>query len=157
MNILDSGPGSLTGMAAVIVFVIRLVVAVAKRWRATQDKAMSMVPPSPQLEPPKPDPHILARMDRVEHESALSVALFRERQAVDDLRRELAETRAERDQLVVELRAAHALVGRLRSELAKAKARGRGVAVEVSAAEHRDASQAGPLQDALKTPLRPPR
>jgi hypothetical protein len=153
VNILDSGPGSLTGMAAVIVFVIRLVVAVAKRWRATQDKAMSQVPPSPQLEPPKTDPHVLTRLDRVEHESALSVALVRERQAVDDLRRELSETRAQRDQLVVELRASRALVERLRAEIRARRARG--AAVEVSAAEHRDASQAGPLQDSLKTPLRP--
>lgn len=153
MNILDSGPGSLTGMAAVIVFVVRLVVAVAKRWRATQDKAVQAVPPSPQLEPPKSDPHGLQRMDRVEHESALSVALVRERQAVDELRRELVETRGERDRLAVELRHARALVERLRAEL-RAKSR-RGAAVEVSAAEHRDASQAGTLQDSLQTPLRP--
>lgn len=154
MNILDSGPGSLTGMAAVIVFVVRLVVAVAKRWRATQDKAMSEVPPSPQLKPPESDPRALQRLDRVEYESALSVALVRERQAVDELRRELVETRAERDQLVVELRAERALTARLRAEIRARRNRG---AVEVSAAEHRDASQSGPLQDSLQTPLRPPK
>lgn len=155
MNVLDSGPGSLATMATAIVFVVRLVVAVAKRWRATQDRAMSEVPPSPQFQPPPPDPHALKRLDRVEHESALSVALVRERGVVDELRRELAETRAERDQLVVELRAARALVERLRAEIRARRARG--AAVEVSAAEHRDASQAGPLQDSLRTPLRPPK
>ena len=92
----------------------------------------------------------------MEHESALSVALYRERQAVDDLRRELAETRAERDQLVVELRASRALVERLRAEIRARRARG--AAIEVSAApQHQDASQAGPLQDSLDTVRPKPR
>lgn len=155
MWLIDSTPGSIATYASIIVGVYRLAIAVAKRWRATQDRAMSEVPPSPQLEPPPPDPAVLRRLDAIEHESALSVALVRERGVVDDLRRELLETRAERDQLLVELRAERALTARLRAEIRARRARG--AAVEVSAAEHRDASQAGPLQDSLQTPLRPPR
>lgn len=156
MNIADDG-ASVGGMAASTLAALYYLLTTWAKWHKARAmaKEMAEVKPSPQLEPPKTDPHVLTRLDRVEHESALSVALVRERQAVDDLRRELAETRAERDQLVVELRAARALVERLRAEV-RARSR-RGVAVEVSAAEHRDASQAGTLQDALQTPLRPPR
>jgi hypothetical protein len=132
-----------------------LIVWLNKHYEERRRKRdMAAVPPS---KPPEHDQAaaaaVLRRLDAMEHESALSVALVRERGVVDDLRRELAETRAERDQLVVELRATRALVERLRAEIRARRARG---AVEVSAAEHRDASQAGPLQDSLAT-VRPPK
>jgi hypothetical protein len=157
MGFLDSPQGVGGALVVLLGGGLKLLTAYLE-WRKGREvkRATSQVPPSPQLTPPTTDPHALARLDRVEHESALSVALVRERQAVDDLRRELVETRAERDQLTVELRAAMALIGRLRVELVRAKARSRSAAVEVGAAEHRDASQAGPLQDAIRTPLRPP-
>lgn len=155
MNILDSPQGVGAGLVVLLGGALKALTAYLEWRNRREQRRVSKIPPSPQLAPPQPDPHALARLDRIEHETALSVALYRERQAVDDLRRELAETRAERDQLTVELRAERALTARLRSELARAKARGRGVAVEVSVAEHRDASQAGTLQDSLQTPLRP--
>lgn len=155
-NITDSGPAGATFILTVLAAIGKIVIWYAKRLSKQGERAMSKVPPSPQFAPPPSDPAVLRRMDQAEYESALSVALYRERGVVDDLRRELAETRAERDQLLVDLRAAHALVHRLRADLAKARARGRTAAVEVTAAtEHQDASVASTLQDSLKT-LPPP-
>lgn len=171
MSILDSGPGSLTAMATVIVFVVRLAVAVAQRWRATQDRAMSDVPPSPQLGPPKTDPTILARLDRMDAANALSVALHHARADVDERDRRIRELEQERADLATQLkieragraiandllRAKDEAIVRLQEDLARARTRARGEVVEVSRAEYRDASEAGPIQDALATPLRPPR
>lgn len=157
MNIADDAP-SVGGMAVGVLSALYYALTTWQKWHKARAVAreQAKIGASPQLQPPQTDPHVLRRMDVAEYESALSVALVRERQAVDDLRRELAETRAERDQLVVELRARNALIERLRADLAKARARGRTAAVEVSVAEYRDASQAGPIQDALPT-VRPPR
>lgn len=172
MSILDSGPGSLATIATVIVTVVRLAIAVAKRWRATQDRAMSDVPPSPQYAPPPTDPTVLARLDCMDAANALSVALHHARSEVDERDRLIRELEREKADLATQLKIERAGRGiandllrakdehivRLQRELAVARARTRGaVVVEVSEAEHRDASQAGSLADALPTPLRPPR
>lgn len=153
-GIADDAP-TIGGMASGTLAALYYLLTTFVRWHKARAiaKEQAKVPPSPQLEPPPPDPAVLRRLDAIEHESALSVALVRERGVVDDLRRELVETRRERDQLLVELRAERALTARLRAEIRARRNRG---AVEVSAAEHRDASQAGPLQDSLDT-RRPPK
>lgn len=171
LNILDSPEGM--GGAAVVLLGggLKLVTAYLE-WRKTRDakRAMSLVPPSPQLQPPGPavDAAVLARLDRAEQHDALTTALLRERWTVDQRDRELADARRElaAKTLALELeqaghgitreqlRARDDLVARLRAELDRARRR-RG-AVETTSPVHRDASQAGPLQDALRTPIRPP-
>lgn len=172
-GILDSGPGSLATMATAIVFVVRLAVAVAKRWRATQDKAMSEVPPSPQLAPPGPDVDaaVLARLQRLEEHDVLTTALAQSERRVDSLEELVQDLRRQVERLNLQLNAERAVAAlrasllsakderivRLEEDLARERTRSRGGAIEVAAErEHRDASQAGPLADGLPTPLRPP-
>lgn len=172
MNILDSGPGSLSLMATAIVFVVRLAIAVAKRWRATRDKAMTTVPPSPQFQPPPTDPTVLARLDCMDAANAMSVALHHARANVDERDRRIRELERREAELETQvkieragraiandlLRAKDERIVRLQEELARERTKRRGGVIEVAAEhEYRDASQAGPLADALPTPLRPPK
>lgn len=155
---LDS-PEAVGGGLAVLLGAAFKALTAYLEWRNRREqKRVSKIPPSPQFAPPPTDHGVLERLDRAEYESALSVLLVRERGVVDDLRRELMETRAELAQITVELRAERALTARLRQENAKLRQRARTAAVELPVApeQHQDASQAGPLQDQLDT-VRPPR
>lgn len=167
-GLLDS-PAGAGGAAVVLLGAVLKAITAYLEWRKTRDakRAMSLVPPSPQVRPPETDPGVLARLDRAEQHDALTTALLRERWTVSDRDRELAELRRElaAKTLALELeQAGHAivrdqlrqrddLVARLRTDLERARRR-RG-AVETPTPEHRDASQAGPIQDVLRTPLRP--
>lgn len=172
MSLLESPEG--VGGAVVVLLGggLKLVTAYLE-WRKTRDakRAMSLVPPSPQVRPPESDPGVLARLDQLDAQNVLSVALHHARSAVDDRDRRIAQLEREvgtlATQLKIEragrgianglLRAKDEQILRLQEDVARERARRRGSPVEVSAAEYRDASEAGSIQDSLRTPLRPPK
>lgn len=163
-GIADSGPVAGSFMLAVLYAVGHLLVAGSKWLKERERKREEAKVQPTALPPPGPeaDAAILARLRALEAHQEWTAAM-------DDLERQLAQARAEAANLAARLhvaeaacRVAHsqlaardALLRRLRDQLASERVRHHGAAVEQVEAEYRDASQAGPLQDALPTPLRP--
>ncbi len=167
-NLADDGPAAGGSLVAVLSALGWLVVRAA-RWLQERDRArrMASVPPT-QLAPPGPavDAAVLARLRSLEEHSTLSAELARKAWAMDDLERTVHALRRDLERLATQLRseraagaikdsllaAKDARIARLEEDLARHRLR----VVEVGAdSEHRDAAEGGPLQEALKTPLRP--
>jgi hypothetical protein len=173
-GLLDSAPGMLATVASAVGTVIWFVGTAVRRYRALDiARKQSAIPPSPQIQSPGPavDAAVLARLRSLEEHDVLTTALTRSEHRVDDLEQQVQELRREIERLTVKcnaeraiselrlslLRAKNEHVARLQEDLARERSRRRGIAIEVAAEhEHRDASQAGQLQDAIRTPLRPP-
>ena len=171
-GIADSGPAAGGFMLAVLYAIGHIIVAVSKWLKAReQAREMAAVPPTV-VRPPGPDVDaaVLARLQRLEEHDVLTTALSRSEARVDDAERQIQELRRELERVTLQRNAERAVaalkdslirakderIARLAEDLARERTRRRGGAIEVAAEhEHRDASQAGELQDALKTPLRP--
>lgn len=169
-NLADDAPTAGGSLIAVLSALGWLVVRAAK-WLQERDRArkMASVPPS-QLAPPGPavDAAVLARLRSLEEHSTLSAELARKGWVVDELEATVRALRRDLERLATQLRseraagaikdsllaAKDARIARLEDDLARHRLR----VVEVAAdGEHMDAAESGPLQDALKTPIRPPK
>lgn len=170
-GIADNAPAAGGFLLTVLYAIGHIIVWYSKRLRKRDEAAMVKVPPSPQLQPPQIDHGVLARLDCMDAANAMSVELHHTRSTLDERDRRIRELERENADLVTRLKIADAAKGIadsllrareehiawLQEDLAKERTRRRGGVIEVSEAEYRDASQAGPLADALPTPLRPPR
>jgi hypothetical protein len=173
MSLLDSPQGFGGTLVVLLGGGLKLLTAYLE-WRKGREvkKATSKVPPSPQLEPPKTDPAVLARLDCMDAANALSVSLMHTRLAVDERDRRIRDLERELADMAGRLRVLEAAKGiadslihaknqdiaRLQDELTRLRFRPRSGVTELPAEhEHRDASTSSTLQDALPTPLRPPR
>lgn len=173
MNLADDAPAAGATLLTALSSLATIVIAAAK-WLQEREraKAMRSVPPTKAHLPSEAEQAAsLSRLRSIEDHHELTGALSRARWRMDDLELRVAELERENERLATQLkiertgrsiandllRAKDEALARMRDELTKARARSRGaMVVEISAAEHRDASLRGDLQDALKTPLRPP-
>lgn len=171
--IADSAPTVGGMIVGTLVALYQITTALAK-W--SQERArkrdMDAVPPT-RLAPPGPavDAAVIERLRHVEAHQQLAAELARREWSMADQDRELAALRAENAQLSTQLkieragrgianellRAKEERIARLEEDLARARARRPPAARELPPEhEHRDAAVSGELQDAIRTPLRPP-
>ena len=157
------------------VTVLGYVIVRAAKWIEDRRRktAMESVPHST-LPPPGPavDAAVLRRLQRLEEHDVLTTALTRSERRVDDIEQLVQDLRRQIERLTVQrdaeravnslkdsmLEAKQSHIVRLEEDLARARVKRRGGAIEVSTAgEHQDASTISRLQEAIRTPLRPPR